>query len=143
VVLHGEDLTYSLLVPAGGERVAAAGSYRIIHGALCDAFCGIGISAEYATYSLSMSSSACFENPVMHDVLVEGRKVAGAAQRRTRGGLIHQGSIQSLHLPAGFGIRFASYLAAEVSQRSFDVTDAAEKLAGEKYGTRAWLEKRL
>jgi len=35
-----------------------------------------------------------FANPVVADVIESGRKIAGAAQRRTRGGLLHQGSIQ-------------------------------------------------
>jgi len=80
----------------------------------------------------------------LHDVLVEGRKVAGAAQRRTRGGLIHQGSIQTVELPADFGAVFAARLAgAVVRAPDFDVGLAAERLAAGKYGTRAWLEKRL
>jgi lipoyl(octanoyl) transferase len=121
VVLHGEDLTYSLLIPAGGERLGPAECYRVIHEALCGALREIGVQAYPTSNSQSTTSNACFENPVRYDVLVEGRKVAGAAQRRTRGGLIHQGSIQSLELPPDFGLRFASCLAGRV---------------------RAWLEKR-
>jgi lipoate-protein ligase A len=87
-------------------------------------------------------SHACFENPVLYDVLVEGRKVAGAAQRRTRRGLIHQGSVQTLDLPKRFGEGFAARLGGVVRAQCFDIAKAAEKLASEKYGTIAWLEKR-
>jgi lipoate-protein ligase A len=87
-------------------------------------------------------SQACFENPVLHDVLVRGRKVAGAAQRRTRAGLMHQGSIQPLKLPPGFGAAFAARLGGVVRLQSFDATIEAEKLVAEKYGTRAWMERR-
>lgn len=144
VVLHGEDLTYSLLVPRFADAAALPPpdvSYAVIHGALCAALADAGIPAEPASGSGAKISRACFENPVLHDVLVRGKKVAGAAQRRTRLGLIHQGSIQALDLPEDFGAAFAGCLAGAVHPRSFDVTRAAEKLAVEKYGARAWLEK--
>jgi len=145
VVLHGEDFTYSLLIPrsCGAGALPPAGSYGVIHGTLCAALAEVGIAAEPACVSAEKISQACFENPVLHDVLVGARKVAGAAQRRTRLGLIHQGSIQGLDLPSGFGGAFAARLGEVVRARSFDVMPAAERLAAEKYGTRAWLEKRL
>lgn len=144
VVLHGEDFTYSLLIPISFPSAAPppAGSYAIIHRALCAALADAGISAEAARSSSDKVSQACFENPVLHDVLVSGIKVAGGAQRRTRTGLMHQGSIQSLELPGAFGPAFAARLAAAVRLEVFDVAGAAETLAAEKYGTRDWLEKR-
>ncbi len=144
VVLHGDDFTYSLLLPPGGVPImeGAAGSYKIIHHALCQALQDIKINAEPAPTSAEKLSQACFENPVRYDVLVDGRKVAGAAQRRSRKGLIHQGSIQALDLPAAFGPSFAGRLGAAVEVKTFDVIKAAEKLAAEKYGTAGWLEKR-
>ena len=41
---------------------------------------------EYARYF-------CMAKPTKYDVMLEGRKVAGGAQRRTRFGFLHQGSI--------------------------------------------------
>ena len=145
VVLHGDDFTYSLLIPrdAAALPAAGAGSYGLIHRALCSALADARIAAGPASASAAKISQACFENPVLHDVLAEGRKVAGAAQRRTRAGLIHQGSIQTLDLPPGFGAAFAARLAGAVRPRHFDVTLEAEKLAAGKYATRAWLEKRM
>jgi len=144
IVLHGEDLTYSLLIPsAAGLAGPAAATYALVHGALCAALADAGIPAATASVSVEKISEACFENPVRHDVLVHGRKVAGAAQRRTRAGLIHQGSIQGLALPPGFGSLFAARLAAQVHEQSFDVIPTAEILSAEKYGTAAWLAKRL
>jgi len=141
VVLHGEDFTYSLLIPRKIDAGAPGESYRVIHGALCRALGEMGLAAEPAGSSAAKRSQACFENPVLHDVLVEGRKVAGAAQRRTRTGLLHQGSIQTLELPPGFAARFASHLAGTVRPQFFGITTAAEKLAAGKYARAAWLEK--
>jgi lipoate-protein ligase A len=141
IVLHGADLTYSLLIPTGIDAGPPRESYRLIHGALCQALTEAGLAAEPASSSAGKRSHACFENPVMHDVLVNGRKVAGAAQRRTRLGLLHQGSIQTLELHSDFPNRFASHLSPSVRAQSFDITIAAEKLAAEKYRTRNWLER--
>jgi lipoate-protein ligase A len=140
VVLHGEDFTYSLLIPRSGAGEAAAESYRRIHGALCRALGDAGMAAEPASSSAVKTSRSCFENPVLHDVLVAGRKVAGAAQRRTRKGLLHQGSIQGIDLSPVFGFQFASRLAAVVIRDSFNVTPAAGEIAA-KYSAAAWLEK--
>jgi lipoate-protein ligase A len=143
VVLHGEDFTYSLLVPSGSvEEQGPADSYGIIHGALCQALRDAGIAAEVTTTSREKMSQACFENPVPHDVMVGGRKIAGAAQRRTRVGLIHQGSVQGVRLPVNFGEGFAARLGFTVRRQTFDVTSEAERLASEKYGSRAWIERR-
>jgi len=142
VVLHGEDFTYSLLIPREIDTTAPGESYRVIHAALCRALGETGLAAEPAGASpATKRSQACFENPVLHDVLLGGRKVAGAAQRRTRTGLLHQGSVQTLEINFNFPARFASHLAAEVRADFLDVVAEAEKLAGAKYGTQNWLER--
>ena len=39
------------------------------------------------------SKHFCYAKPTKYDVMLGGRKIAGAAQRRTKAGLLHQGSI--------------------------------------------------
>jgi lipoate-protein ligase A len=143
VVLHGEDFTYSLLIPraSGSGTRAPAESYAIIHGALSRAMGEAGIPAMAAPWKGEKISQACFENPVMHDVMAGGRKVAGGAQRRTRTGLIHQGSVQSLDLPAGFSGSFAAQLGQSVEVADFEIPVTAYTLAVEKYSTAAWMER--
>jgi lipoate-protein ligase A len=144
VVLHGEDFTYSILIPHGVKMPATtpAESYAIIHAALCRTLSESGIEAMPAAASAPKMSQACFENPVMHDVLVDGAKVAGAAQRRTRSGLMHQGSVQTLELPGEFAAHFAAALSRHVKHECYDVTAIAQGLVTEKYGTARWLERR-
>jgi lipoate-protein ligase A len=76
--------------------------------------------------------------------MVGGRKIAGAAQRRTRRGLLQQGSIQGINLEKGLSERFALELAANCSECESDrkVLNRARELAQCKYGTDAWLRKR-
>ena len=40
----------------------------------------------------------CMAKPTKYDVMWQGRKIAGAAQRKTKGGFLHQGTI-SLVMP--------------------------------------------
>jgi len=86
----------------------------------------------------------CFANPVRADVMIDGRKVAGAAQRRTQQGLLQQGSIQGVDLGNGLTERFAKALSANCSERKIDeeILDRARELAHCKYGADFWLRKR-
>jgi lipoate-protein ligase A len=142
VVLHGEDLTYTLIVPArqAFAQLPARESYRRIHERLAAALQGDGIAAALAPSAAPKVSHSCFENAAEADVLAGDRKIAGAAQRRTRHGLLHQGSIQ--------GGVFVGFSLGEVfgdvrTRRELDRDEcaAAAELAAMKYGTDAWLRR--
>lgn len=144
-VPHGEDLTYSLVTPAG-DPVSAHGPpaiYSSLHQAIQTALFGEGRETDLAEAAAPKISDACFANPVRDDLLLQGRKIAGAAQRRTRAGFLHQGSIQLPGLSATFRDRFAEALCAKVEQGAMPppVLHRAAELAAEKYGTDAWLRR--
>ncbi len=144
-VPHGEDLTYSLITPASqpafekGPRAI----YAAVHAGIRDAIRLEGWVAELASAAAPKISDACFANPVRDDVLIKGKKIAGAAQRRTRRGFLHQGSIQVAGLSSAFRERFGRALAAAVEQREIPscVRDRAAVLAAEKYSTDGWLRR--
>ena len=138
VVEHGDDLTYSLIAaresPLGAMRPMEA--YREIHRAIG------GAGAELAGADGPKVSQACFENPVRHDLLAAGRKAAGAAQRRTRRGFLHQGSVRVDLLPLT-AESLAAALSGSVVRRPAREreTTRARELAAERYAAREWLEK--
>ena len=71
-----------------------AESYRIAHAALAQALQAEGIDARLSSGADQTGAALCFQNPVSHDLVdAAGRKLAGAGQRRTRCGLLHQGSV--------------------------------------------------
>ena len=146
IVFHGQDLTYALVIPAVFPplQVSSKAVYHAVHTALRDALSRAGCAAELATREASSASEACFERPVVADVLVRGRKVAGAAQRRTRAGLLHQGSIQDVETSEDLATHFAGLLSRECHPRNLDSArlDQAEKLASSKYATADWLHRR-
>ncbi len=158
IVFHGEDLTYSVVIPAGDPVFGQSSMsiYENVHRALVNAFSGIGKRAVVAggvdpggiaaamRAAVSASGYSCFANPMQADVMFNGRKIAGAAQRRTRAGLLHQGSIQNVDLGNGLAERFAQALSTKCSERKIgnDLLKRACELATQKYGTETWLRKR-
>ncbi len=141
-VPHGEDLTYSLVTPIATPAAAAAPKmiYAALHTAIRDALVEENIAAGLAAAAAPKISDACFANPVADDVLLNGRKIAGAAQRRTRQGFLHQGSIQLPNLPQSFSDRFARILAAEIENIIYSpsLINRARTLAAERYGREEW-----
>src|SRR5258706_594076 len=91
-VAHGADCTYTLIVPRAHAfcRLSAVESYRVIHEHIAAL-----LGAAVAAVAEPKVSAVCFENAVRFDVVNGARKVAGAAQRRTAHGLLHQGSIDA------------------------------------------------
>ena len=145
IVLHGEDLTYSLVLPRAhmAHAQSSRAIYSGVHAAIQRALAAVA-PVSLADQDAPKISDACFANPVVADVLLDGRKIAGAAQRRTRAGLLHQGSIQYDQLPGDFADAFASALCDRFRHLELpsDVLARAERLASEKYAAAAWLHRR-
>jgi lipoate-protein ligase A len=89
-------------------------------------------------------SNACFEKTVRYDLKFGGAKIAGAAVRRNRKGLLLQGSIQRLQLPSGFGDVFGRALCdrPELFPLPESLLVYARRIASEKYGAAEWNRKR-
>ena len=152
-VFHGDDLTYSIVIPASETAFGESSMsiYENVHRALCRVLLEQGQDAVVAAVADRGSSVSdadynghCFANPVRADVLSNGRKVAGAAQRRTRRGLLQQGSIQGIQLANKFADQFANELCSECYHRTLDerLIARAREIADEKYGAASWLQRR-
>jgi lipoate-protein ligase A len=146
IVPHGHDLTYSIMIGSNDYAFSLPSKivYQRVHAALSSALCDIGIPAVLTQANEPKLSEACFANPVVSDVMEDGRKIAGAAQRKTRSGLLHQGSIQRENLNENFRSVFSRLLAKQliINNVQMDVLSAAEDLALAKYATDAWLRRR-
>ena len=146
IVPHGEDLTYSIMIGAQDGTFALPSNiiYQRVHSMLGDALRENGIAAVLTETKAPKISDACFANPVVSDLIEGGRKIAGAAQRKTRRGLLHQGSIQCRNLDERFRNAFAQLLGERIVEDRIEagVLDAAEELATTKYATVDWLRRR-
>jgi len=96
IVPHDADWTYSAVFPPGHEwhSVKAEESYRRIHDWLRLAFAELKVETELAACCKKSLPGQCFVGHEKSDLLWQGKKIAGAAQRRNKSGLLIQGSIQ-------------------------------------------------
>lgn len=142
---HRCDWTYSLIVPRSFElaRMKGGESYRAIHAILLGVLAAEGGAPDLASAS-GKSGGMCFENPVEFDVMdATGTKLAGAAQRRGKLGLLHQGSVSTAGDSRLRGELFAERLAdswweAEIHVDAVRVADIESR----KYGNAEWLARR-
>jgi lipoate-protein ligase A len=141
-VQHGTaaDFTYCLVIP-NASGLAARASYREVHTALATVInAAQTTAASLSRVKAPSTGPACFSNPVDDDIVIDDRKIAGAAQRRTRNGLLHQGSV---HFNRSIFWPFASALALHVCERQLTRYELsqAESLAESKYNHRSWLNR--
>jgi lipoate-protein ligase A len=101
IVPHDTDWTYSFAVPPPHQwhSLAAIESYRRIHEWIQRAFAKLHIQTELAPEKKGAAGTAeapgeCFTGHEKFDLLWQGKKIAGAAQRRNKLGLLIQGSVQ-------------------------------------------------
>ena len=148
LVEHGKDLTYTLVLPADHPLTAAGTlpSYRAIHQGVASALRAAEFDCQLATAQPKQDHASCFLKPVPADVLdSKGAKLAGAAQRRTRQGCLHQGSILlSGQIPPQLPKILPGHLARAlqttwaVTERTREEEELAEKLFRDRYSTRDW-----
>ena len=101
IVPHDADWTYSAIFPPGHEwhSLKAEESYRRIHDWLRRAFGALNVETELAPCCKKSLPGQCFVGHEKFDLLWHGKKIAGAAQRRNKLGLLIQGSVQPPPLP--------------------------------------------
>jgi lipoate-protein ligase A len=101
LVPHNADWTYSLAFPAVHEwySLTAVQSYERVHRWIQSALAQLNVTVELAPKRHQAGAGQCFIGYEKFDLLWRGQKIAGAAQRRTRDGLLIQGSIQPPPIP--------------------------------------------
>jgi lipoate-protein ligase A len=145
IVPHDADWTYSLAFPAGHEwhSLKAEESYRRAHELVQRAFAELKIETELAPDAKKSAPGQCFAGHEKFDLLWRGKKIAGAAQRRNKSGLLIQGSVQPPRVPVS---RADWEHAMGGGARTFspppDLLRRAEELARTKYSQPSHNEKR-
>lgn len=105
IVLHPGGFTYTLIVSGTHPwyRQPAAELYRELHQGIVDTFTATGVESELCQNCSCAEDhvARCQEQPALYDVLwkTNGAKLAGAAMKRNRHGLLFQGHLWTGHLP--------------------------------------------
>ncbi len=100
-VVHGWDLTYSLILPRHSGEMSVSETYQSICNCLVKAFVNLGIPAYCFGSKPNVqqpTQNICLTNPAEHDVMHNDKKIAGVSVRRNRNGIMFQGYI-SLDMP--------------------------------------------
>lgn len=161
IVDHRDDWTYALVIPRGHplEERRASESYRAVHEALAAALALQGVDArlkpcaEDCDAEPAAPAGVCFQRAETFDVVHggSGAKIAGAAQKRNKHGLLCQGSIWR---PAAgrvdwdrfeedFAAALAKTLGATMERTGWPEIDDEETSAlAEQYASAEWLEYR-
>lgn len=95
-VLHGEDLIFSLI--ASYAEIpwfqSVKESYAVIHHAVKMGIGSLGMETRFYEEGEGLPKGAdCFSYPVARDLSLGNRKVAGGAQKRSEGVLLHHESV--------------------------------------------------
>lgn len=153
IVPHDADWTYSFVAPPSHEwhLLKAAESYRRIHEWIRNAFAKLKIETELALCCKKSAPGECFVGYEKSDLLWRGKKIAGAAQRRNKLGLLIQGSVQ----PPPISLARVEWerVLREVAQKNFSVEwtifqpddilfARAQELSRHKYSQTAYNQKR-
>ena len=144
IVEHGQDFTYSLICPGDKSLPTTIEFYRVVHLAISNILQENGSPVEMVSLSEPVLSLACFEKAVQFDLKLRGQKIAGAAIRRSPKGLLLQGSIQRLEVPAHFEVLLANALGEHVDSSALSdlMMEQAAYLAKEKYSAAEWNRRR-
>jgi lipoate-protein ligase A len=138
IVPHANDWTFSLVI--GGQHPAFKNPprelYSQVHKVIVETLLGFDIPATLHCCGDDIANATpapeCFRSPVLSDVLhsVTGEKIAGAAIKKTRNGILLQGSVQKLPIPdidwlafkTGFNEALAQALLAEPENTEWPFT---------------------
>jgi lipoyl(octanoyl) transferase len=101
IIFHAQELTYSIVCgPTDiGDAAGVKDGFRRLCGFLLGTYQRLGLAATFAVdlnaagERLGERTDFCFAGKEEFDVLVNGRKIGGNAQRRKRGVILQHGSI--------------------------------------------------
>lgn len=117
-IYHHGELTYSVIFPWGHPitQMTIMESYERISQALVAGLHNLGIQAEFGRGERNLyKNPSCFASTSRYEVLVNGKKIIGSAQRRTKKGLVQQGTI----LIDKSYLKLSKYIAPDKDKTSF------------------------
>jgi lipoate-protein ligase A len=157
LVDHRNDWTYCLVIPRVHALfdAPATQAYRDVHAALAAAMQALGqpVALQDKRHPTEEGPTICFERPELYDVLntATGRKIAGAAMKRNKHGLLLQGSIEKSRVGAINWDRFQEHFESELAKTLGaermptpwpDLAEPEVEGLIEQYSSPEWMEHR-
>ncbi len=163
VVDHRNDWTYALVIPRAHDlyEARATESYRLVHACIAEALSTLGEPAvlkepEPASTAIAAGCGpgVCFTKAEIYDVInsLTGAKIAGAAQKRAKPGILFQGSIaRNAVSPALDWDNFEELLTSNLAKALGlprvptpwpEISDDEVSALSEQYSTEEWNTRR-
>jgi len=100
IILHDQEITYSLVVPQGffGSPRDISASFKAICEFLLVFYRKLGLAPGFAVDypfngTVGKATKFCFSGREKYDIVVEGKKIGGNAQKRNQKAIFQHGSI--------------------------------------------------
>ena len=127
-ILHDHELTYSVMIPPGHRWSKDVQQlYDLFHETLIKTLSAWQVEAALCTEPVKLPASEepflCFQRRATGDVLLDGHKICGSAQRRRQGAVLQHGSILSSKS------EFAPELPGIIDLSPCELTSASLRLA--------------
>ena len=110
-VIHGWDVTYTVIVPHGSGMLPKdiSAAYCALSDCLINGLQRLGINVDHQIEKPleENAPNICLTNPAQYDTLLNEKKIAGVSQRRNQTGVMYQGYI-ALDLPTSDVLALAS-----------------------------------
>lgn len=130
VIYHADELTYSIV--CSPDRIPPSSSvkdsFRVLTGFLLAFYRSLGLNAAYAVdrlpdkTRLGERTAFCFAGKETFDILIDGAKIGGNAQRRVKEAIFQHGSIPLVNR-AQTGL---SYMKVQAPEYAHGVTSLAD-----------------
>jgi len=131
VIYHADELTYSIVcaphqIPASNS---IKDSFRVLTSFLLQFYISLGLNAGYVVESnangekLGERTDFCFAGKETFDILIDGRKMGGNAQRRMKNVIFQHGSIPLINWVSD-GVRFLASPPPAVHELVTSLSDA-------------------
>ena len=136
-ILHDHELTYSLSVPSKNRWSSKnTDLYQLVHQKIIESLREYGVETQlysdlvqsgkdFKDSVIDPASFMCFNRRSDGDIVLNGHKVVGSAQRRNKTSLLQHGSImmqKSQHAPALNGIQ-------DLANLKIDMLELAKKIS--------------
>jgi len=144
VLFHGHDISYSLIIPSSYiENKSVKETYELICSFILNFYSHLGLKANFAkdTEGIVLSKDAfCQVGFEAYDIIINGEKIGGNAQKRAKNVIFQHGSIPLTTIRKDekygssledFSIKLSFDEAADILQTAFEKTFNAQFIESE------------